>query len=188
MMTGPLAFITAFVTSAVLSRPKADPKDQLIADLMAELVLVRACRDAARADRDQSDAQLRTVRPAYDALLHIFAEEQETRLRLERDLIESEARVMALWSNDKRSQAPRHLPVSPPPSLDSQQAQRLTAQALAQLAQMQPPIGRSPAQLPASLEAAMRSMDAFICNCAPGRHQLFTEHGSIDRIDGDDTI
>jgi hypothetical protein len=206
-MTGPLAFILSLVGSAILSRPKRpelDPNKTLltyIAELKEKLRICEAARDAARADRDQSDAQLRTItspyqphaeveneelrrlRQAHDALLRMFVEEQRTRLQLERDLIASEARVEALRSNAHRQQAPRHLPVPVP--LTSQEAQRLTAQALAQLAQMR--AMREPALMPANLERAMRQMDAFICNCAPARHELFNINKG-DQIEGDDTL
>jgi hypothetical protein len=180
-MTGPLGFLVAFVTSAVLSRPKLpelepDPKKREIAELKEKLRTCEVARDAARADRDHSDAQLRALtspyqpsavraeieneelrrlRTAHNSLLHMFAQEQRMRLQLERDYIETEARLQNLRnlrSSAKRAQAPRHLPVP----LSSQEAQRL-----------------------------MRSVDAFFCNCAPGRHEIFARHGSIL---GDDTL
>jgi hypothetical protein len=163
-MTGPItAFFTALVGSAVLSRPKLpesepDPKERQIGELTAELALLR---------------------PAYNSLLHMFAEEQAQRLRVERDLIEAEARLECLRSNAKRSQAPEHLPPSWRPVLSSEQAQRLGAQA--QMAQIR--VLREPPLMPGTLEQAMRSMDAFICNCAPGRHEAM--FGTIE-IAGDD--
>jgi hypothetical protein len=178
-MTGPLAFILSLVGSAILSRPKRpelDPNKTLltyIAELKEKLRICEAARDAARADRDQSDAQLRTItspyqphaeveneelrrlRQAHDALLRMFVEEQRSRLQLERDYIESEARLEALRSNVHRSQAPVHVPAPLMPVISD------------------------------SLQVAMRRMDAFICNCAPGRHEAM--FGTID-IQGDDTL
>ena len=187
-MTGPLAFILSLVGSAGLSRPKRPELEpdqnktllDYIAELKEKLRICEAARDAARADRDQSDAQLRTItspyqphaeveneelrrlRQAHDALLRMFVEEQRTRLQLERDYIRSQAQLESYRSSDHRSQAPRHLPLPPAPS--------------------EPPL------MPVisdSLQVAMRRMDAFICNCAPGRHEAM--FGTID-IQGDDTL
>jgi hypothetical protein len=174
-MTGPLTFILSLVGSAILSRPKLpelepDPTLREIAELKEKLRICEAARDAARADRDQSDAQLLTLRPAYDSLLHMFAQEQAMRLQLERDLIEADARVSVLRSNAKRSQEPRHLPLPPAP-LSEGQAQEVTGQMLAQLAQISQM--RAPPLMPANLHQALRQMDGLICNCAPGRHELF---------------
>jgi|HubBroStandDraft_4_1064222.scaffolds.fasta_scaffold00038_73 hypothetical protein len=209
-LTAPLAFILSLFGSAILSRPKLpelepDKLKALSADferlrahrhgLLEQNTRLLACRDAARADRDQSDAQLRTLRAAHDALLRMFVEEQRTRLQLERDLIEAQARLESYRSNDHRSQAPRHLPlpiapltegprpVQAPQALSSEQAQRLGAQALTQIQML-----REPPLMPVisdSLQVAMRQMDAFICNCAPGRHEAM--FGTID-IEGDDTV
>jgi hypothetical protein len=215
--------------------PKLKTKDAIIAELEGRLdrlsadferlrahrnglldqnTRLLAARDAARADRDHSDAQLRALtapdrppaawaeveneelrrlRQAHDALLHMFVQEQQARLQVERDLIEAQARLESYRSNAHRSQAPWHLPIAPltegpvqaPQSLTSEQAQRLGAQALAQIAQM-----REPLLMPVisdSLQVAMRRMDAFICNCAPGRHELFNINMG-DQIEGDDTL
>jgi hypothetical protein len=216
-MTGPItAFFTALVGSAILSRPKLpelkpDKLKALSADfvrlrvdrnrLLEENTRLRVCLDAARADRDQSDAQLRTLRAAHDALLRMFVEEQRSRLQVERDLIEAEARLESYRSNAHRSQAPWHLPIAPltegpvPAPLTSEQAQRLSVQALEQIKQMSQM--REPPLMPVisdSLQVAMQQMDAFICNCAPGRHELFVREDlnvnmvRTDEIEGDDTL
>jgi hypothetical protein len=116
--------------------------------------------------------ELRRLRQAHDALLRMFVEEQRSRLQLERDLIEAQARLEALRSlrsSEHRQQAPQHLPQRNP-----------QAQALG----MFPSTPLMPV-MPATLENAMRRMDAFICNCAPGRHEAMS--GTID-IQGDDTL
>jgi hypothetical protein len=176
-LTGSLTVLMAFVSSAILSRPKLpelelDSKERQIAELRREL-------DHARED--------------YDTM-------RRENAMLRGGLIESEARVAVLRSNAKRSQAPQHLPVPAP--LTSAEAQRLGAQALERLMQLR--VGplmselepgswkplipmRPPAPLTEDLQRAMQQMDAFICNCAPGRHQLFvTSEG--DAIFGDDTL
>jgi hypothetical protein len=218
-MMGPItAFFTALVGSAILSRPKADPKDQLIAELKTRLRICEGARDAARADRDQSDGQLRALtspyqphavrvetenkellrlREAHTSLIRMFAEEQAARLQLQRDLIEAQARVEVLRSNAKRSQAPQHLPPSPPlyplpvpAPLTSAEAQRLGAEALERLMQFR--VGPLMSELepgvllPQTLESAMSRMDAFICNCAPGRHELLNINKGD--VEGDDTL
>ena len=208
-MTGPItAFFTALVGSAILSRPKLpelepDKLKALSADfvrlradrnrLLEENTRLRVCLDAARADRNQSDAQLRALREVHMVLLQRFAEEQAVRLERERDLVEMDARLSRERIDSKRSQAPRHLPVPPAPltegprpvpvpaPLTQVQAQELSAQALAQIKQMS--AMREPPLMPVisdSLQVAMRQMDAFICNCAPGRHELFVRPSPSD--------
>jgi len=205
-LTAPLTVLMAFVSSAILSRPKLaelelDPKERQIAELKTRLRICEGARDAARADRDQSDGQLRMV-------LRRFAEEQAARLQLQRDLVEAQARLEMLRSNAKRSQAPQHLPPPPPlyplpvpAPLTSAEAQRLGAEALERLMQfrvgplmseLEPAVQlplipmRPPAPLTVDLQRAMQQMDAFICNCAPGRHELFNiNEGDVE---GDDTL
>jgi len=204
-MTGPItAFFTALVGSAILSRPKLpelepDKLKALSADfvrlradrnrLLEENTRLRVCLDAARADRNQSDGQLRALREVHMVLLQRFAEEQAVRLERERDLVEMDARLSRERIDSKRSQAPRHLPLPPAPltegpvaePLTQLQAQRLTAEALAQMAQIRQM--REPPLMPVisdSLQVAMRQMDAFICNCAPGRHELFVRPSPSD--------
>jgi hypothetical protein len=215
-MTGPItAFFTALVGSAILSRPKLpelepDKLKALSADfvrlradrnrLLEENTRLRVCLDAARADRNHSDGQLRTLHAAHTSLLHRLAEEQGMRLQRERDLVEMDARLQNLRSRAHRSQAPEHLPLPPAPltegprpvpvpePLTQLQAQELSAQALAQLVQMSQL--REPPLMPVisdNLQVAMRRMDAFICNCAPGRHELFNINMG-DAIEGDDTL
>jgi hypothetical protein len=113
--------------------PEEPSKDDQIAELKEKLRICEAARDAARADRDQSDAQLR-------AIVRSMTEGQLLRL--------SQERLARLDS--KRAQAPRHL--APPP---------------------QPPIVQD-------LAGAMQQMERFICNCAPGRHELFVRPTPID--------
>jgi hypothetical protein len=151
-MMGPIAaFFTALVGGAVLSRPKLpelepDPKERQIAKLKEELS---------------------TLREAHTSLLHMFVDERASRLQLERDLINAEARLEVMRTNAKRSQAPHHLPIAP--LTEGAQApilQQSNAQLMAQQAQSFSDPGHT------HMEAIMRQMDAFICNCAPGRHEL----------------
>lgn len=209
-MTGPLSVLLAFVTSAVLSRPKLpelepesfvckrcgaksfNPNDirerycgrchefAEIAELKEKLRICEAARDAARADRDHSDAQLRALTLAYqpvgvrdealhraqqriDVLLRMFAEEQARRILAEREVLDMSAHMTAERINSKRSQAPRHLPLPPAP---------LTESIRPGGHQVIDP-GHIPAPIMAGMDAILRQMDSFICNCAPGRHELF---------------
>jgi hypothetical protein len=199
-LTGPLTVLMAFVTSAVLSRPKLpelepDKLKALSADferlradrnrLLEANTLLRASFDAACIDRDRSNDQLRTLRSAHHGLLHMFAEEQRMRLQLERDMIEMDARRARDRIDSKRAQAPRHLP-TPAAALNSVEAQRLGAEALEQLMQFHQPAPLT-RDLHRNVQRAMQQMDAFICNCAPGRHELFNINKG-DQIEGDDTL
>jgi hypothetical protein len=115
--------------------------------------------------------------------------EENTRLRIERDLLATQFAAQERIDS-KRSQAPRHLPLPPAPltegpvaePLTQLQAQRLTAEALAQMAHLRQ-MRDEPPLMPVisdSLQVAMRQMDAFICNCAPGRHELFVRPSPSD--------
>lgn len=196
-MMGPItAFFTALVSSAVLSRPKLpelepEPKPEelltYIAELKEKLRICEAARDAARAERDQIGAQLLSVRSAHHGLLRMFADEQAMRLQLERDIIEMGARAARIDS--KRSQEPRHLPLPPAP-LTEGQAETLRADGLRFLRQG---LGASPVQsinamnaqtteaLRSSMEQIMRDMEGFVCNCAPGRHELLVGGAMLGR-------
>jgi hypothetical protein len=150
MMSWVLALLPGAI-AARLKEPKPDGTVALLkernAELKEKLRLCEAARDAARADRDQSDGQLRMV-------LRRFAEEQAARLQLQRDLIEAQA---------------------------FQRAEREVLGPLLAQSVMLPLPARAMLPLPTptivpltqSLENAMRQMDEFICNCAPGRHELF---------------
>ncbi len=161
---GPItAFFTALVSSAVLARPKLPElqpkrksKDAIIAELEgqvdqlhASLAEERGLRHAAREERDR-------VRSAHNGLLRMFAEEQAMRLQLERDIIELGAAAVRV--DTKRAQAPRHLPLPAAPLTESHAPA--------------PAMREHPTQLRAQMEQALRDMDGFICNCAPGRHEL----------------
>jgi hypothetical protein len=151
MMSWVLALLPGAI-AARLKEPKPNGTVALLAlkernaELKEKLRLCEAARDAARADRDQSDAQLRMV-------LRRFAEEQAARLQLQRDLIEAQA---------------------------FQRAEREVLGPLLAQSVMLPLPARAMLPLPAptivpltqSLENAMRQMDEFICNCAPGRHEI----------------
>lgn len=65
--------------------------------------------------------------------------------------------------DSKRAQAPRHLPLPiAPPLYPQEQAQVLTAPIMGQMDQI------------------LHEMERVICNCAPGRHELFVRPSPID--------
>jgi hypothetical protein len=181
-LTGPLSVLMAFVASAVLSRPKMKTKDAIIAELEGQV-------DALKAELD-------LLRPAQDALLGMLVEEQRERLQLERDLIHAQEDYATMRRENAMLRERALAPQPPLVPVTSAEAQRLGAQALERLMQFR--VGPLMSQLepgvrlPQSLDGAMQQMDAFICNCAPGRHQLF---GAPERdelfggpIEGDDTL
>lgn len=100
-----LSFVTAFVTSAVLSRPKADPKD----------IEIKALK---------SDVAERNLR--IDCLLHTLAGERDERIELRRQIAEAESAI-GIWRARADMQRAYYngAQAAPPPTQEQAQQQQV---------------------------------------------------------------